>query len=121
MGTTASLLLISHEHYLIGQVEIRACICCATAALAADEGSSYVQEQVDAGFLTPNRRATIRTATSSRDAWARRGSAADVYKGEIKVGDVFLVASDGLTGMVDDRRLQQLLLARSGRAASWTR
>ena len=29
-------------------------------------------------------------------------------------GDVFLVASDGLTGMVDDRRLQQLLLARSG-------
>ena len=28
-------------------------------------------------------------------------------------GDIFLVASDGLTGMVDDRRLQQLLQART--------
>src|SRR5204862_3429757 len=37
----------------------------------------------------------------------------DLYRGEIAVGDVFLVASDGLTGMVDDRRLQQILLARS--------
>ena len=27
----------------------------------------------------------------------------------MKAGDVFLVASDGLTGMVDDRRLHQLL------------
>jgi protein phosphatase len=37
----------------------------------------------------------------------------DVYRGEARAGDVFLVASDGLTGMVDDRRLQQLLLARA--------
>jgi protein phosphatase len=36
-----------------------------------------------------------------------------VYVGEVKSGDVFLVASDGLTGMVDDRRLQQLLLSRA--------
>ena len=39
---------------------------------------------------------------------------ADIYAGEMKAGDVFLLASDGLTGMVDDRRLQQMLLARSG-------
>jgi len=37
----------------------------------------------------------------------------DVYRGEVKVGDVFLVASDGLTGMVDDRRLQTLLISRA--------
>jgi protein phosphatase len=39
---------------------------------------------------------------------------ADLYTGPVRVGDVFLLASDGLTGMVDDRRLQALLLARSG-------
>ena len=33
----------------------------------------------------------------------------DIYRGEVKPGDTFLVASDGLTGMVDDRRLAQLL------------
>jgi protein phosphatase len=37
----------------------------------------------------------------------------DTFPGELRVGDVFLVASDGLTGMVDDRRLQQLLLSRA--------
>jgi protein phosphatase len=37
----------------------------------------------------------------------------DVYRGEVKLGDVFLVASDGLTGMVDDRRLQTLLISRA--------
>jgi protein phosphatase len=37
----------------------------------------------------------------------------DTFAGEIRVGDVFLVASDGLTGLVDDRRLQQLLLSRA--------
>jgi PPM family protein phosphatase len=33
----------------------------------------------------------------------------DLFAGEVHPGDVFLVASDGLTGMVDDKRLQQLL------------
>jgi protein phosphatase len=37
----------------------------------------------------------------------------DLYAGEARVGDLFLVASDGLTGMVDDRRLQMLLLSRA--------
>jgi protein phosphatase len=36
-----------------------------------------------------------------------------LYAGEAKTGDVFLVASDGLTGMVDDRRLAQLLMSRA--------
>jgi protein phosphatase len=38
---------------------------------------------------------------------------ADTFQGTFRSGDVFLVASDGLTGMVDDRRLQQLLLSRA--------
>ena len=37
----------------------------------------------------------------------------DVYGGEARVGDLFLVASDGLTAMVDDRRLQMLLMSRA--------
>ncbi|CAA9358617.1 MAG: Protein serine/threonine phosphatase PrpC, regulation of stationary phase, partial [uncultured Gemmatimonadaceae bacterium] len=33
----------------------------------------------------------------------------DTYSGAVQTGDVFLVASDGLTGMVDDRRIAYLL------------
>ena len=31
----------------------------------------------------------------------------------MRVGDIFLVTSDGLTGMVDDKRLHQLLVSRA--------
>jgi protein phosphatase len=37
----------------------------------------------------------------------------DIYRGEVRAGDLYLVASDGLTGMVDDRRLAQLLGSRA--------
>jgi Serine/threonine protein phosphatase len=37
----------------------------------------------------------------------------DVFDGDVRVGDAFLLASDGLTGMVDDRRIQQLLVSRA--------
>jgi protein phosphatase len=37
----------------------------------------------------------------------------DVFDGDVRVGDAFLLASDGLTGMVDDRRIQQLLASRA--------
>jgi protein phosphatase len=33
--------------------------------------------------------------------------------GDARVGDSFLLASDGLTGLVDDRRIQQLLMSRA--------
>jgi protein phosphatase len=40
----------------------------------------------------------------------------DVFDGPAQVGDAFLLASDGLTGMVDDRRIQQLLMSRANPA-----
>jgi protein phosphatase len=71
---------------------------------------SYVQEQVDAGFLTPEQaRYHPYSNVITRCVGANDNVEPDVYAGPIQAGDVFLVASDGLTGMVDDRRLQQLL------------
>jgi serine/threonine protein phosphatase PrpC len=75
---------------------------------------SYVQEQVDAGFLTPEQaRYHPYSNVITRCVGASESVEPDTYTGELKVDDIFLVASDGLTGMVDDRRLQQLLLSRA--------
>jgi protein phosphatase len=75
---------------------------------------SYVQEQVDAGFLTPEQaRYHPYSNVITRCVGASPDVQPDIYQGDVHVGDLFLVASDGLTGMVDDRRLQMLLMSRA--------
>ncbi len=116
MGTTASVLVLSDHGYLIGQIgDSRVYLLRDGALSQITKDHSYVQEQVDAGLLTPEQaRYHPYSNVITRCVGASEDVEADVYEGEIRVGDVFLVCSDGLTGMVDDRRLQQLLLARSG-------
>jgi protein phosphatase len=115
MGTTASVLVVSGARYLIGQVgDSRVYLLRDGALRQLTKDHSYVQEQVDAGFLTPEQaRYHPYSNVITRCVGASDVVEPDTYSGELKVGDVFLVASDGLTGMVDDRRLQQLLLSRA--------
>jgi len=116
MGTTASVLLLSDGRYLIGQIgDSRIYMLRDGALLQLTKDHSYVQEQVDAGLLTPEQaRYHPYSNVITRCVGAGESVEPDLYAGEVRAGDVFLVASDGLTGMVDDRRLQQILLARSG-------
>ena len=115
MGTTASVLLLSAMRYLIGQVgDSRVYLLRDGALHQLTKDHSYVQEQVDAGFLTPEQaRYHPYSNVITRCVGASPEVEPDIYTGETKVGDLFLVASDGLTGMVDDRRLQMLLMSRA--------
>ncbi|MHB1863572.1 MAG: Stp1/IreP family PP2C-type Ser/Thr phosphatase [Gemmatimonadaceae bacterium] len=115
MGTTASVLLLSSSRYMIGQVgDSRVYLLRDGALVQLTKDHSYVQEQVDLGNLTPEQaRYHPYSNVITRCVGASPDVEADVYIGDAQVGDVFLVASDGLTGMVDDRRLQQLLMART--------
>jgi protein phosphatase len=115
MGTTASVLLLSGTRYLIGQVGDSRVYLLREGALAQlTKDHSYVQEQVDLGNLTPEQaRYHPYSNVITRCVGASPDVEPDVYVGDAAPGDVFLVASDGLTGMLDDRRLQQLLMART--------
>jgi serine/threonine protein phosphatase PrpC len=115
MGTTASVLLLSGTRYLIGQVgDSRVYLLRDGALQQLTKDHSYVQEQVDAGFLTPEQaRYHPYSNVITRCVGASPDVEPDIYQGESRVGDLFLVASDGLTGMVDDRRLQTLLMSRA--------
>jgi serine/threonine protein phosphatase PrpC len=116
MGTTASVLALSDNQFLIGQIgDSRVYLLRDGALTQLTKDHSYVQEQVDAGLLTPEQaRYHPYSNVITRCVGASDTVEADIYTGEMKPGDVFLIASDGLTGMVDDRRLQQMLLARAG-------
>ncbi|MEP7346292.1 MAG: Stp1/IreP family PP2C-type Ser/Thr phosphatase [Gemmatimonadaceae bacterium] len=115
MGTTVSLLVMSGSRFLIGQVgDSRIYLLRDGALKQLTKDHSYVQEQVDAGFLTPEQaRYHPYSNVITRCVGASEEVEPDTYTGEVKAGDVYLVASDGLTGMVDDRRIQQLLLSRA--------
>jgi protein phosphatase len=115
MGTTASVLLLWGEKYLIGQVgDSRVYLLRDGELQQLTKDHSYVQEQVDAGFLTPEQaRYHPYSNVITRCVGASPEVEPDIYRGDVKVGDLFLVASDGLTGMVDDRRLQILLMSRA--------
>lgn len=115
MGTTVSLIILAGARYLIGHVgDSRIYLLRDGALKQLTKDHSYVQEQVDAGLLTPEQaRYHPYSNVITRCVGAGEEVEPDTYGGELRVGDVFLVASDGLTGMVDDRRIQQLLLSRA--------
>jgi protein phosphatase len=115
MGSTASALLLSDTRYLIGHVgDSRIYLVRDGEMRQITRDHSLVQEQVDAGIITPEQ---ARHHPQSNVITCCIGMSSDIepdiISGETKVGDVFLLASDGLTGMVEDRRLQQLLQSRA--------
>jgi protein phosphatase len=71
---------------------------------------SYVHEQVDAGYLTPEQARTHPYSNViTRCVGANSEVMPDIYVGTVRPKDVFLLASDGLTGMLEDYQLQELL------------
>ena len=115
MGSTVSALLLSETRYLVGHVgDSRIYLVRDGQMRQLTKDHSLVQEQVDAGLLTPEQaRRHPQSNVITRCIGMADDIDPDVFDGEARVGDAFLLASDGLTGMVDDRRIQQLLRSRA--------
>ncbi len=117
MGTTATALILNGTRYLIGQVgDSRAYVLRAERLAQLTKDHSYVQEQVDAGYLTPEQARTHPYSNViTRCVGANSEVAPDVYAGTLRAKDIYLLASDGLTGMLEDH---DLLAIMKGHAAS---
>src|SRR6058998_1146209 len=111
MGTTVTALGLYETHFLIGQVgDSRAYLLREGKLIQLTKDHSYVQEQVDAGYLTPEQARTHPYSNViTRCVGANSDVMPDIYVGTVKPTDVFLLASDGLTGMLEDYQLQDLL------------
>ena len=111
MGTTATVLVLMRGRYLIGQVgDSRAYLLRDGVFTQLTKDHSYVQEQVDAGLLTPEQaRVHPYSNVITRCVGASVDVAPDLYFGALQTGDVVLLASDGLTGMLEDEHLVKIL------------
>ena len=111
MGTTATVLILHANRYLIGHVgDSRGYLLRDTVFHQLTKDHSYVQEQVDAGYLTPDQARTHPYSNViTRCVGASGDVVPDIFSGTCREGDVFLLASDGLTGMVEDDALGAIL------------
>lgn len=111
MGTTATVMVVCGSRYVIGQVgDSRAYVLRDERLVQITKDHSYVQEQVDAGYLTPEQARTHPYSNViTRCVGANADVVPDVYLGAIRAGDTFLLASDGLTGMLEDPELHAVL------------
>jgi len=111
MGTTVTALVLHGARFLIGQVgDSRAYLLRDGQLVQITKDHSYVQEQVDAGYLTPEQARTHPYSNViTRCVGANNDVAPDLYAGAVKSHDRFLLASDGLTGMLEDSELAKVL------------
>ena len=111
MGTTATVLALLPRRYLIGQVgDSRAYLLRGGVLTQITKDHSYVQEQVDAGRLSPEEARIHPYANVITRCVGSSGDVVpDLYLGTLEPGDLILLASDGLTGMLDDEDLLDIM------------
>jgi protein phosphatase len=111
MGTTSTVLVLHANRYLLGQVgDSRGYLMRDGVFHQVTKDHSYVQEQVDAGYLTPEQARTHPYSNViTRCVGASGDVTPDLFSGVVRAGDVFLLASDGLTGMLEDEVLASII------------
>jgi PPM family protein phosphatase len=111
MGCTAELLIMHHDKFTLGHVgDSRTYLYRKGELRQLTKDHSLVQEQLDQGLLTPHEarnhrlRHVILRAVGTSD-----NLPVDFLEGSILPGDLFLLSSDGLTDLVDDDAIQDIL------------
>ena len=112
MGTTATVLRLRREgSFVIAHIgDSRAYRMRNGRLERVTRDHSWVQEQVDRGLISPEEavghpQSNIITRALGTDP----SPTPDLYQGELRAGDLFLLATDGLTDMVSEERIAELL------------
>ena len=111
MGCTAEVLGFSDEDFVIGHVGDSRTYRFRNQHLEQlTQDHSVVQDQIDKGMITPaeSKNHSMRNVIL-RAVGVRKNLSPDIIKGSIYPGDVSLLCSDGLTDMVADQQIQEVL------------
>lgn len=112
MGCTAELIAFHDSKYILGHVGDSRTYCLSCGQLKQlTKDHTFVQEQKDLGLITEEQ---ARTHTMRHIILRVVGSAdgvePDLIHGAALPGDIFLLCSDGLTGMIDDDQIKEVLM-----------
>jgi serine/threonine protein phosphatase PrpC len=112
MGTTVTAIVICTDGtYRMGHIgDSRAYLLRGGQLAQISRDHTWVQREVDEGRLTPSAaRKHPYSHILTRALGADPSDAPDLQAGQLQAGDLLLLCSDGLTGMVTDRNLERIL------------
>lgn len=112
MGTTVTAMVVcSDGTYRLGHIgDSRAYLMRGGRLTQITTDHTWVQREVEAGRLTPSAARRHRYSHIVTRALGADGTEQpDLQAGQLEAGDVVLLCSDGLTGMVADRTIARLL------------
>jgi len=113
LGCTAELMIFLDQNYVLGHVgDSRVYLFRRGQLRQLTRDHSLVQDQIEQGLLTPieARNHSLRNVIL-RAVGIDETLALDLLRGKSFPGDVFLLCSDGLTDMVEDISIQDVLLS----------
>ena len=113
MGTTLVVALFRENHLLVGHVgDSRAYRLRGGRLQQITRDHSLLQEQIDAGLITPEQAAfSANKNLVTRAVGVEDTVLLETHQHDVQPGDVYLLCSDGLSDMLDDASIGQLLLA----------
>ena len=112
MGCTAELLAFTDTGYVIGHMgDSRTYRLRQGSLKQLTKDHSLVQDQIDQGLITEEQARSHRMRNIIlRAVGVRPSPALDTLRGPIFSGDLFLLCSDGLTDLIEDRDILKVLL-----------
>lgn len=116
MGTTLVVALFRGTRVLMGHVgDSRAYRLRGGRLLQMTRDHSLLQEQIDAGLITPEQASfSANKNLVTRAVGVEDTVLLEIHQHEVQPGDVYLLCSDGLSDMIDDEAMTQLLLSHDG-------
>ncbi len=113
MGTTLVVAVFRDNRVMLGHVGDSRCYRLRGGRLQqVTRDHSLLQEQIDAGLITPEQAAfSANKNLVTRAVGVEDTVLLETHQHEVQPGDIYLLCSDGLSDMVDDVGIAQLLLA----------
>jgi PPM family protein phosphatase len=113
MGTTLVVAVFREGRLLLGHVGDSRCYRLRGGKLVQiTRDHSLLQEQIDAGLITPEQAAfSANKNLVTRAVGVEDNVLLETHQHEVQGGDLYILCSDGLSDMVDDSGLEQLLQA----------
>lgn len=111
MGTTLVVGVFHGSKLMLGHLGDSRCYRLRHGALAQiTRDHSLRQEQIDAGLLTPEQAASfVNRSLVTRALGVEDATMLELNEHDVEPGDLYLMCSDGLSDMVDDGKIAQIL------------